>query len=72
MRLKESFMKIIALEREIKGKTAADFKIYAKAEAQHVWNMVQRECIREIYFRSDKNRAVIILECKDIDEAKGQ
>lgn len=63
-------MKILALEKEFAGKTTEDFQKYSEAEAMHVWNLYKSEKIREIYFRGDQKSAVIILECKDIEEAK--
>lgn len=39
----------------------------------HVWNLYKSEEIREIYFggfNSGQKSAVIILECKDVEEAK--
>ena len=63
-------MKILALEKEHDGITAEDFARYAEDEARHVWRLYQNEIIREIYFRADEKSAVILLECKNMDEAK--
>ncbi len=63
-------MKILALEKEFKGKTAADFNPFLKEEAQKVWDLHKKGDIREINFRSDEKSAVITLECKDEKEAE--
>lgn len=63
-------MKILALEKEIKGKTAEDFNPHSEPEALHVWELYKTGIIREIYFRADETSAVIILECEDLKEAK--
>ena len=63
-------MKVIALEQELPGRSADDFTRYAEAEAHQVWQLIQEEKIREIYFRRDQDRAVILLECQDLTEAK--
>lgn len=63
-------MKILAIEKEIQGTEPGQFKPYLKEEALQVWNLHKQGIIREIYFRDDENIAVIILECKDVMEAK--
>jgi muconolactone delta-isomerase len=63
-------MKILALEREFPGTAAADFHLYAKAEAARVWELYQDGVIREMYFRADRNAAVLVLECADAEQAQ--
>lgn len=63
-------MKILAIEKEHEGKTAKDFQPHSEAEARHVWGLYLKGFIREIYFRADQKSAVLILECKNIEEAK--
>lgn len=63
-------MKILALEKECEGKTEEEFQKYSEAEAMQVWHLYKSEKIREIYFRGNQKSAVIILECKDSEEAK--
>ncbi|HEX9972147.1 MAG TPA: muconolactone Delta-isomerase family protein [bacterium] len=64
-------MKILAIEKEIIGITkdqlTAELK---KAEANRLWELYQSGKIRELYFRADRNEAVLILECIDTSEAK--
>lgn len=62
-------MKILALERECDGSGAKRFEKYARAEARRVWELYQSGHIREMFFRSDQRYAVLILECRDADEA---
>lgn len=62
-------MRILAIEKELPGKTAADFSTHAKGEAQQVWKLILEEKIREIYFRRDQDSAVVLLECQDLNEA---
>jgi hypothetical protein len=64
-------MKIIAIEKEVTGETAEIFTTeILTAEAQKVWELYQSGFIREIYFRADQTKAVLILECSDINEAR--
>jgi hypothetical protein len=62
-------MKILAFEVELPGVDPDDYARYGEAEARQVWGLIQEEKIREIYFRRDQNSAVIVLECRDLDEA---
>lgn len=63
-------MKILALEKEIAGKTAEDFQPHLTAEAARAWELYQSGIIREMYFRTDLHEAVLVLECPDIEEAR--
>jgi len=63
-------VKILAIEREYEGKTAKDFQPHLEAEARRVWELYIKGLIREIYFRADQKSAVLILECKNIEEAE--
>jgi hypothetical protein len=63
-------MKILALEKEVPGKTAKDFQPHLAAEAKQVWYLQQKDLIREIYFRADEKNAVLILECENENEAQ--
>jgi hypothetical protein len=62
-------MKILALEKETDGVKPEQCTPYLKAEAEQVWKLVQDNLIREIYFRSDRSEAVLMLECADPGEA---
>jgi hypothetical protein len=63
-------MKILAIERDAKEANSENFRRYLESEALKVWELYQEGIIREIYFRGDKNSAILILECKNIHEAK--
>jgi muconolactone delta-isomerase len=62
-------MKILALEREIPGASIEQFKQHSNSEAARVWELYQVGVLRELYFRADQRTAVLILECKDPDDA---
>lgn len=63
-------MKILAIEKENAVKTRVDFKPFLKDEALKVWQLYKDGNIREIYFNKDTNTAVIIMECRDKNEAE--
>ena len=63
-------MLILAIEVEKSGASAEDFQPLLAEEARKVWELYQDEFIREMYFRADQALAVLMLECKDIEEAK--
>jgi hypothetical protein len=63
-------MKILAMEKELPGATAEAFRLHLKAEAARVWELVQADVIRELYFRQDRSEAVLVLECATVEEAK--
>ena len=48
-------MKILAMEREVSGLTAADCQPYRQAEAARAWELYQAGVIRELYFRPDRH-----------------
>jgi hypothetical protein len=63
-------MKILALEHELPDATAEKFQQYSKEEARRVWELHQAGVIRELYFRGDRNEAVLVLECASAIEAQ--
>ncbi|MFX0168391.1 MAG: superoxide dismutase [Candidatus Hodarchaeota archaeon] len=63
-------MKIIALEREIPGIEAEAFTPHLQTEVRKIWELYQAGIIRELYFRADRQEAVLILECEDIPTAR--
>jgi muconolactone delta-isomerase len=62
-------MKILALERDLPGLTAEDFRPHLKAEGRRAWELYEAGVFREIYFRADEELAVLVLECADVAEA---
>jgi muconolactone delta-isomerase len=64
-------MKILAMEKEVLGFRKNDLAAtLLEDEAMHAWELQQSGKIREMYFRSDKPAAILILECDSADEAK--
>lgn len=63
-------MKILVIEHELPGAWAERFPRFAQEEARKVWDLHQAGLIRELYFRADRNEAVLVLECASIEEAK--
>ena len=63
-------MKILAIERELPGATAEQFRVHLRDEAMEAWRLYQAGVIRELYFRADENTAVLFLECEDVAEAR--
>ena len=63
-------MKIIAIEHEVPNLKGEDFQPYLKAETRQVWELYKSGLLREIYFRADHNEAVLVLECKSVQEAE--
>ena len=62
-------MKILAIEKEVPGIKEEDYKPFLKQEALKAWELYQQGIIRELYFTQTDNYTVLILECKDADEA---
>ena len=63
-------MKILAIEKQVPGVTAEQFKPHLKAEALKVWELYQAGAFRELYFRADRPDAVLVLECADVEAAR--
>ena len=62
-------MKIIALEKEIKGAEWNETEDLLEREARHVFRLYLSDTLREIYFTENKT-AVLILETKDKEAAR--
>ena len=58
-------MKILAIEKVVANITEEQIKPHLKEEAKCVWELHKNEILREIYFTTTDNRAVLILECTD-------
>jgi muconolactone delta-isomerase len=63
-------MKILALEHEVPGAATEAFERYKAEEARKVWDLYQAGVFRELYFRADRNEAILILECESVEEAQ--
>ena len=64
-------MKILALETGVPGVTEERFTPHLAAEATRAWELHQSGVIRELYFRADRDEAVLVLECLSLEEARG-
>jgi muconolactone delta-isomerase len=64
-------MKILALEKDISGVSDSAFTPdLLKLEAARAWELQQSGVIRELYFRSDRLAAVLVMECAHTEEAR--
>lgn len=63
-------MKILAIEKEVAGVSDDQYEPHLKAEASRVWQLYQSGTIRELYFRADRDEAILVLECADNKEAE--
>jgi hypothetical protein len=66
----EGIMKILAIEMETEGIQPDQYRPHLKPEAKRVWELYQNGTIRELYFRTDRSEAVLMLECMDGTEAQ--
>jgi hypothetical protein len=64
-------MKILALETDVPGVPDDSFtEKVLKEEALQAWALYQQGVVRELYFRSDRHTAVLVLECVDVETAR--
>lgn len=64
-------MKILALECDVPGITDDRFtEAILREEAARAWELHQAGVIRELHFRADRQAAVLVLECADVEEAR--
>ena len=63
-------MKILAFEKELPNSNPERFAPLLKDEAARVWELYRGGKVREMYFRGDRDEAVLILECADVGDAK--
>ncbi len=63
-------MKILAIEHELPCAMPEKFQQCANEEAYKVWKLYQSDFIRELYFRADRDEAILVLECANVDEAR--
>ena len=65
-------MKILAIEHELPDVSGRQFtEALLQMEARRVWELHQAGIIRELYFRADRDEAVLVLECVSVDAARG-
>ena len=63
-------MKILAIEKDVKGVKEKDFtKEILEKEAQRAWELYQKGIFREMYFTAESRFAVLIIEVESKREA---
>jgi len=65
-------MKILAIERDLRPIPADARADILRREAAAAWQLQQADVIREIYLAEGRTRAVLILECADVAEARAR
>lgn len=63
-------MRILAIERELPLPAYRNLRELSREEATAVWNLQKRGVIREIWCTQADHRAVVMLECGDVAEAR--
>ena len=63
-------MKIIAITKPGRKHTPEKMELHFKQELRQFWELYLKGIIREFYYRADQPGVVLILECKDVAEAK--
>jgi muconolactone delta-isomerase len=64
-------MKILAIEKEVAGVKDEQFTPeILRTEAGRAWELYRMGVFRELYFRQDRQEAVLVLECMNIEDAK--
>lgn len=63
-------VKVLAFDRPKPGVTMEDIQPHLREEAKHAWALYKAGVYREIYLRTDRPGAVLILECADVEAAK--
>ncbi len=64
-------MRLLAIEREVEGKGAGECSPFLRVEAERVRELYETGVLREIYFRADRDAAVLVMECAGGEEAEG-
>lgn len=64
-------MRLLAIEWDVEGIGAGECRPYLRAEAERVWELYESGVVREIYFRADRDAAVLVMECAGREEAEG-
>lgn len=63
-------MRILAIERELPVPIYRNLRELPREEATAVWDLQKRGIIREIWCTRANHRAVVMLECADVAEAR--
>ncbi len=62
-------MIFLAIEEDLEGVTSGQCRPTLRAEAERVLELYESGKLREIYFRGDRDAAVLVLECSSPEEA---
>jgi muconolactone delta-isomerase len=66
-----TIMKILAIEQDVPDVADDRFtETLLKEEARRAWHLQQSGVFREMYFRADRDAAVLMLECDSVEEAR--
>ncbi len=63
-------MKFLVLMSDAPGSKPSDFTPLGESERIKVYELKHQGKISEIYFRSDRDDAILMLECDDLKDAK--
>ncbi len=63
-------MKILAIGKSLPDATEEEFRPHLQEEAARAWELYASGLFRELYFRTDRPDAVLVLECADVEEAR--
>ena len=63
-------MKMLAISHTPENVTPAQFVPHLHSESLGVWKLMQADILREIYFRSNHQGVILVLECASEDEAR--
>jgi hypothetical protein len=63
-------MRFLAIEQDVPGVHGDQCTPYLRAEAARAWELYQSGVLRELYFRADREEAVLVMECSNKEEAE--
>jgi muconolactone delta-isomerase len=63
-------MKFLAIEQSVPGAGGDQCRPYLRAEAERAWELYESGVLRELYFRSDRDAAVLMMECLNREEVE--
>jgi len=63
-------MKVLALGRDLVAQDDPRFAELRPAEARTVWELYQRDVLREVYYRADRANGVLVFEVQDVVAAR--
>ena len=63
-------MRILAIERERPTPAQANLHDLLRDEAAGIWDLHQRDIIRELWFTATDRHAILMLECANAGEAR--